>query len=331
MGVSPERATADEGRYVRSKLKVAVASRLPTPGSGSTGERFHALWQLARDDLEVARLAEAHHDAHAIASDLGVELTDGLYGVWAATGPDPLVATPDDNGHHITGAVPWCTGIGIIDRALVAAKTVAQDGAEHGLLLDMDVTGARPIAAARPWVSPAFAEAGTGSVRFQENVPAARILGATDSYFGRPGFWHGATGVAACWSGGLRGLVDLYTNSWRRFDGHSLALFASASAWANAIESTLAKAATDIDQCPGDTAAAEARARSVRHVVERACTIAMDDLSVGAGPEPLAFDPEVIARTQQMQLYIRQCHGTRDLEPLGRHLLNEHAASSKGV
>jgi alkylation response protein AidB-like acyl-CoA dehydrogenase len=329
--VNTERAPADERRDLRDRLAAAVAVRLPAPGSGWTGERFHALSEIARNDLELARLAEAHHDAHAIASDLGVELADGLYGVWAATGSEPLVATPDRDGYCISGVVPWCTGIGIVDRALVAAKTVAEDGTEHGLLIDLGVGDGVDVAAARPWVSPAFASAGTGSLRFEAMVPPACILGAPDSYFGRPGFWHGAIGVAACWSGGLRGLVDLYTNVWRRSDGHSLALLASASAWANAIESVLAKAASDIDKCPDDTAIAEARARSVRHVVERACTMAMDDFAVGAGPEPLAFDLEIIARTQQLQLYIRQCHGPRDMEPLGRYLLNSRTAMSKGV
>ncbi len=75
----------------------------------------------------------------------------------------------------------------------------------------------------------------------------------------------------------------------------------------------LGRAAAAIDDDPHDYAGAEARARSVRHVVERLCTAMIDDLGVGAGPEPLAFDEALVARTQQPQLYIRQCHGERDL------------------
>jgi hypothetical protein len=29
-----------------------------------------------------------------------------------------------------------------------------------------------------------------------------------------------------------------------------------------------------------------------------------------------------VARTQQLQLYLRQCHGARDLEPLGRAVID---------
>ncbi len=49
----------------------------------------------------------------------------------------------------------------------------------------------------------------------------------------------------------------------------------------------------------------------------------VDELGVGAGPEPLAFDEAIVARTQQLQLYIRQCHGERDLAPLGRHQIDQ--------
>jgi alkylation response protein AidB-like acyl-CoA dehydrogenase len=283
--------------------------------------RFRMLWDIARGDLELARLAEAHHDAHAIAADLDFELSDGLYAVWAATGAEPLVATPTDDGYALAGVVPWCTGNGIVDRALVAAKTLDQNGQERGLLLDIRVEDGTVVATERPWISPAFSVTGTASLLFEQTVPSTAVIGAPDSYFHRSGFWHGAVGVAACWYGGLRGLLDCHLQRWRRADGHSLAHLASASAWADAMEAVLYAAACDIDANPADMAVAEARARSVRHVVERGCVMAMDSLAIGAGPEPLAFDPQIVARTQQLQLYVRQCHGERDLEPLGRYLL----------
>lgn len=74
------------------------------------------------------------------------------------------------------------------------------------------------------------------------------------------------------------------------------------------MHSLLVTAAAEIDANPADLPAAQARARSIRHSIERLCTAAMDDLAVGAGPEPLAFDRQIAERTQQLQLYIRQCH-----------------------
>jgi hypothetical protein len=124
-------------------------------------------------------------------------------------------------------------------------------------------------------------------------------------------------GVSACWAGGLRGLLDLHVARWRRRDPHALAHLGGATAWSRTTVDVLVAAASEIDAAPDDRAASEVRARQVRHVVERACTLALDDLGVGAGPEPLAFDDAILRRTQQLQLYIRQCHGERDLEPVG--------------
>jgi hypothetical protein len=318
--------TNDANQTLRQRLS-SIADPLPVPGRGSTHVRFRALWDIARADLELARLAEAHHDAHAIAHDVGIVLSEGLYGVWAATGRAPLVVRPTADGYAIDGVVPWCTGIGVVDRALVAARCYSDNGGQDGVLIDVRVDDGVVEQSDRPWFSPAFHSTGTASLRFDCKVPASAIAAEHDRYFKRAGFWHGAIGVAACWSGGLRGLLDRYSETWRRSDGHSLAHLGSAEAWADAIDDVLQQAARGIDANPYDVDVAEARARSVRHVIERSCTIAMDHLAVGAGPEPLAFDPEVVARAQQLQLYIRQCHGQRDMEPLGRYLLARAAGT----
>lgn len=329
MNIAP--STDDTNRALRERLALVTQSPLPVPGNGSTHIRFRTLWDIARQDLELARLAEAHHDAHAIAHEVGIELAEGLYGVWAATGPSPLVATPTVEGYSIAGEVPWCTGIGVVDRALVAARCNLKDGSQDGMLIDVRVEDGVVVQSDRPWFSAAFLHTGTASLRFDRTVNAAAIAAEHDRYFKRAGFWHGAIGVAACWSGGLRGLLDRYAQTWRRSDGHSVAHLGSADGWANAMDAVLQQAAFDIDANPYDVDVAEARARSVRHVIERACTTAMDHLAVGAGPEPLAFDPEIVARTQQLQLYVRQCHGARDMEPLGRYLLRGPSDAAKGV
>jgi alkylation response protein AidB-like acyl-CoA dehydrogenase len=327
--VSDFETTAAGYARLRERLVSVVETPLPTPGTGMTIVRFQALWEIARGDLELARLAEAHYDAHAIAADMGAEIEHGMYGVWAATGLDPLTATATTDGYSLSGVLPWCTGVGVLDRALVAARS--SDDQQSGFLLDVPIHEVNIEEAERPWFSPAFLQTGTAALRFRHTVPLRAAMADRSRYFERAGFWHGAVGVAACWGGGLRGLLDRYTESWRRTDNHSLAHLGSVHAWSNAIEAVLEKAASDIDALPDDIDVAEARARSVRHVVERACTMALDALAVGAGPEPLAFDPFVVTRTQQLQLYIRQCHGGRDLEPLGRHVLTGPEDGSKGV
>ena len=304
---------------LRQALPAAVTEDLPLPGRGATAERFEALFDLARRDLELARLAEAHHDARAIAAELGAVLPEGaLYGVWAAAGPDPLVAEHRTHGYRLRGVATWCTGVGIVDRALVTARLGATS-----VLVDVPVAEGRRARHAATWVSPAFAATNTSSLRFDLNIDANAVLGEAGDYLRRPGFWHGAMGVAACWAGGAHGLYEEHHRRWKREDPHSLAHLGSAYAWSDAMQAVLGRAAAAIDADPHDYAGAEARARSVRHVIERLCTALVDDLGVGAGPEPLAFDETIVARAQQLQLYIRQCHGERDLAPLGRHLIDQ--------
>lgn len=306
----------------RAAFHAATECVLPSPGGGRTAERFAALFDIARNDLEVARLAEAHHDAVAIAHELGgAARPRARYGVWAASGPHPLRATPIGGGYQLAGTVPWCTGVGVVDRALVSAATP-----EGPLLVDVAVSEG-VATTEQPWVSPAFAWTGTQSLRFVVDVRADAVLGDVGAYLTRPGFWHGAVGVAACWAGGLAGLVDLHLRRWKRRDPHAIAHLGSAASWSQCAIDVLRVAADDIDRTPDDVDAAHARARHVRHVVERACLAAMTDLAVGAGPEPLAYDQGIVRRTQQLELYIRQCHGERDLEPLGSSLLDGAAGS----
>lgn len=65
---------------MRQELSAATTEDLPLPGHGSTAVPFEALFELARGDLELAlaRLAEAHHDARAIAVELGADCRTGL-------------------------------------------------------------------------------------------------------------------------------------------------------------------------------------------------------------------------------------------------------------
>ena len=302
------------------KSLLAVADPLPTPGGGQTRARLAGLAAIAVQDLELARLAEAHHDAHAIAAELDHCLVEGaLYGVWAASGPNPLTATATASGLHLVGTLPWCSGIGIVDRALVTAGDS---------LIDVAVSDGEPGDAMMAWASPAFAATGTGSIHFDVDVNRDAQVGESGSYLSRAGFWHGAICVSACWAGGALGLVDLHLARWRRQEPHALARLGSALAWADALTAILDRAASEIDASPTNAVSAQRRARSVRHAVERICTQIIDDLGVGAGPEPLAFDRDIVERTQQLQLYIRQCHGERDTEPIGRDALDHRVNRS---
>ena len=101
-------------------------SDLPLPGSGATWRRLDVLSTWAARDLSLGRLAEGHVDALAILAEAGMEpLGDSAtYGVWAArsrSGGTSAIRVP--GGWELSGRKEFCSGSGLIDRALVTADT----------------------------------------------------------------------------------------------------------------------------------------------------------------------------------------------------------------
>jgi hypothetical protein len=61
------------------------------------------------------------------------------------------------------------------------------------------------------------------------------------------------------------------------------------------------------------TGAERTRGLKVRHLIERACTEVLDRFARATGPHLLAYDAQIVRQHQALALYIRQCHGERDL------------------
>jgi hypothetical protein len=136
-------------------------------------------------------------------------------------------------------------------------------------------------------------------------------------YLSRAGFWHGACGPAACWAGGAAGLVD-YARRQSRCDPHTLAHVGAMRSLLWQVESSLETAGMEIDVSACDAKAARVRALIVRHVVEQASTEIMRRFARSYGPFPLVFEEQMSRRYHELDIYLRQCHGERDLEALGR-------------
>src|ERR1700761_6344758 len=97
---------------------------LPLPGRGHTAERHIALLELAREDLSLGRLIEAHTDARAIIGEAGGErASTRVYGVWASESPAGTltVRRGGDDTVLLDGAKQFCTGASLLDAALVTA------------------------------------------------------------------------------------------------------------------------------------------------------------------------------------------------------------------
>jgi alkylation response protein AidB-like acyl-CoA dehydrogenase len=300
---------------------------VPLPGRGSTAQRWRVLAALAADDLDLARLAEAHLDALAILDELagagcGQPVLPGQrWAVWAAEPPNGRVAAePDrDGGWRLTGTKRWCSGAHACTHALVTA-----DAGDGGRLfaVDLSQSGVRPGLGG--WKGLGMAGSDTQDVEL-DAVPAVAI-GDPRAYLDRVGFWHGAIGVAACWYGGA---VAIGRPLWEAARGGSLDPHARAHLGAvdtalTAARSVLRDAAAAADHGPEPATSdppsvqrAQRRALRVRAVVEAAATQTIERVGRALGPRPLATNAAHSRRIADLIVYLRQSHAERDLAALG--------------
>lgn len=296
---------------LRSRLRSLAASpALPDPGGGQTAQRFARLTSVSRQSLSLGRLFEGHADAVAILHEAGVVVPSGVGAVWASEDPDHRVtAARRDATLVLGGRKAFCSGASLVDWALVTARFGGDDVLA---LVDVGQVGVSP--AARDWVGAGMAAADTRAVCFAA-APAV-LVGAPHWYLDRAGFWHGAVGVAACWWGGAHGILTTMRRAVRD-EPHALALLGEAEADGAAMAAVLADAAEQIDADPTDRDAAHLRALLVRAVIEQGSRRVLDHAALALGPRPLALDRDHSERVADLQVYLRQHHGRRDLASLG--------------
>lgn len=293
---------------------------LPAPGSGRTALRWWKLAALTENDVVAGRLAEAHADALAILAELkGPPVEAGqLWGVWAAEAPRAVVTVRVEDGRAIlAGTKAWCSGAGLCTHALITAT--AEDDVRGLYAVDLSQPEVSPQE--ETWSNVGMRASDTRSVQLNDAVGVP--LGRPGEYLTRPGFWHGAIGVAACWLGGARAVAaPLYAAVADDHDGpaanpHTQAHLGAVDAAIAAAEAMLDSAARYVDAEPfGDRG--ELIARRVRAVVETAVDEAITRTGRALGPAPLVLDAKHAQRVADLTIYVRQSHAERDLAALGR-------------
>jgi hypothetical protein len=287
---------------------------LPLPGTGHTPRRFLMLSQIARRDLSVGRIAEAHTDAIAVLAEAGVAARqDALYGVW--TGDDPGHAVRAERlpntGWRLHGVKRSCCGAQLVNAALITAQVD-----DRLLLFDVGIDDSVQVQPSE-WETSALAEAQIRTVHFDTVVPYMdSVIGGPDWYLRRPGFWNGAIGTAACWAGGAMSLLDAARELQpaSRFAREQLGAM-EAIVWQ--LGAILDQCGREIDEDPQDDAGrARVRALMVRHLVERACTETLERFGRATGDHFLAHDAGVGKQFAALNLCIRQSRTDRDLETI---------------
>ena len=301
------------------RLQQIVSETLPLPAAGQTAARHRRLFEIAQEDLSLAKLAEAHWDAVAILAEAGRKPERHVvYAVWASEIPGrALQLSPVANGYTISGQKAFCSGIGLVDHALVTT------GGEDPLLLDLDLRAnhGRLDADLTRWQVDAFRDTQTGGLALNAATLSAKsIIGEPGWYLTRPGFWHGACGPAACWAGGVAGLLDAAMAN-KRDDAHTMAHLGAMYADVWALQALLTQAAHEMDGAPANIASAQIRALTLRHTVEQLATDVLRRFARAYGPQPLAMNKSVARRYAEADLYLRQSHGERDLHALAQLIL----------
>jgi hypothetical protein len=277
---------------------------LPLPGTGQTPRRLLMLSQIARRDLAVGRLAEAHTDAIAILAEAGLTpREDALYGLWTCDDlENPLKAERlPDSGWRLRGLKRSCCGSSLVEAALVTAQV------DEGLLLFDVAVDEHVQPQPSDWQTPALAEAQIGAVAIDTVTAGVHSpIGGPDWYLRRTGFWNGTVGLAACWAGGAMSLLDAARDlrpAGRAAREHLGAM--EAVAWQ--LGAVLDQCGREIDEDPEDIGRrARTRALMVRHLVERACTEVLDRFSRATGDHFLAYDGVVAKQFAALTLSIRQ-------------------------
>lgn len=297
------------------------AADLPLPGSGYTDTRWQSLAMLSREDTILGRFAEAHADAVAILAELGGPgpRRGQIWGVWAAEPPSPVLeAVETSSGWKLTGVKPWCSGAHVCTDALVTARV---GGRSRMFAVDLTQEVCSPIP--RTWHAVGMAGSDSGNVRFEGAV--AHPVGEVGAYIERPGFWHGAIGVASCWFGSACAVADTLHEAVRSgADAHAHAHLGAVAAALGAASSALTTAAAEIDSDPHDSdGRGRTRARIVRAIVEDAATEVLGRVGRALGASPLCADHDHARRVADLTVYLRQSHAEKDLAALGEDIAKE--------
>jgi len=308
----------------------AGLDRLVLPGDGQILLRWQALAAVAAHDLSLTKLYEGHTDALAILAEAGVTppVADSRWGVWCAEPPQARVevrAAGSEGSQEVklSGIKAWCSGARVLTHAILSGWN------EQGqpCLVAVDLYQPGIVISDEGWH--AVGMANTMSVNVQFNEAHGIAVGSPGFYTRRPGFWHGAAGIAACWYGAAAQLVHyLREHLTARNDPHALAHLGRADMALNLAACALRAAAQEIDAAPlGDSYHSAMR---VRLGCEWAATQVMQALGQALGAAPYCRDPWSSRMLADLPVFLRQSHAERDLAALGRfcaeqeHIAREH-------
>ena len=307
---------------LRALVRDGLAS-LPLPGSGTTLARWQALAAVAAHDLSLVKIYEGHTDALAIlaeADESPVE-RDWTWGMWAAEAPGARVTFEQAaDGCLLSGTKAWCSGARQLDAALL---TVWRSDGRGPFLARVALAQPGVSFDDANWQATGMRASDSVDVRFHR-VPA-RLVGEERFYLDRPGFWQGGIGIAACWHGGACAIGDALrqqaTAAGDKAGWHRLMALGAVDRLLSANAALLREAAAWVDAHPRDSA--QSWALRTRAAADAACEEVLHHATRALGATPLCRDARFARLAADLPVFVRQCHGDRDLAALGERVVAE--------
>ncbi|WP_298845778.1 acyl-CoA dehydrogenase family protein [uncultured Salinicola sp.] len=322
------------------RLRHLVASRLDRldlPAQGKTLARWQHLSDIAALDLGLAKLFEGHTDALAILAEISQPSrypATARWGVWAAEPPFARLtlrrasersgALVDGNDVVLDGTKAWCSGAHAVTHALVTGWLE-----ETPCLAAVELSRPGVQVTQRGWSAVGMAATASVEIEF-ENVEAT-LVGDPGAYLRRPGFWQGGIGVAACWWGGARRIAETLLAGANPEDPHRLAHLGMVEVALHNGASRLREAAAWVDAHPQENA--RLLALSVRAAIDDMVATIIEHAGRALGAAPYCRDAAFARMMADLPVFVRQTHAERDLESIGRDLLQrrqENKATAPG-
>ncbi|MEW1836291.1 acyl-CoA dehydrogenase family protein [Microbacterium sp. NPDC079995] len=311
------------GVDVAATLAWAVGAGAARGDGRSLADDWSFLAAVASRDVGAARILEPHLDALDILDQSrrdGYEIdlasiqadVESSWGVFAAEGAGTrLEADANGSGWRLTGTKPWCSLAQHLSHALVTAWVGDERRLFAVALQRLEVsphTG--------PWHARGLHQVVSAPVDFAA-APAVPV-GEPGWYLRRPGFAAGGIGVAACWWGGALPIRDALIHAARREGADQLSRVhlarVDAALWTARL--ALRSAAHQTEGLPVASHPGTSAAR-VRTIVAGAVETTLAESARALGPLPLVADETHARRVADLEIYLRQHHGERDLARIG--------------
>lgn len=278
-------------------------------------ELFEALRLLGRASLPLGRLYEGHVNAVRLAVRHGTEaqralirsavLEGRLFGVWNTESPD--LGLRMDEGRLVGGKI-LCSGIGIVERALVTARP-ARGGPQQMWLVPLERF--TPRGDLSDWNPSGMRASATGRIDLDGILLAECLkLGGPDDYLAQPDFSGGAWRFLAVQLGGIEEVAEALRQHLLRTrrgqDPHQAARFGAALTAAETARLWVRQACLLVERGDAELDHIVSYVDLARGAVERAALEVMELANRSVGLQAFMASHPIERLVRDLATYLRQ-------------------------